>query len=238
MHMLEFISDPGCNWLGDINKLKELALESKNVGCTVFKPQIFDASQLYKSENNPCWEVQKACSMKINQVQEIYDYCKSIKIDCMFSCFNSGHLRWLEEVGCSKLKIPARMAGDNEFVSEASSYGFEVYVSFSPEHKHFSYWEYKDLCTNPKFMYCRSIYPCRITDYDLKQSEVLGGISDHTTDTILSMCAIARGANVIERHVYATFYMDMMKSPDFICSIPMNGLKYLIDNGKLIEHIR
>lgn len=229
-----YIADPGTNYNGDIEELKEIALMSKKSGATHFKPQIYNASELYKPENNQYYKLQQKCSLILEQVQEIFDYCNSINIKCMFSCFNTAHLRWLDKIGCNTLKIAASMAGNNEFVSEASDYGFDVFVSFSPQHTHFSVYEYMDMFPSVRFMSCVSKYPSEINDYNLGYIRVLQGLSDHTNNICLPIAATAIGADVIEKHVWFRYH----DTPDFSSSIHIEQFHNMVNVCNEIEKIR
>jgi len=231
---LTFIADPGTNYIGDINKLKELALTSMKAGATHFKPQIYQASEIYKPKNNPYYDLQQKCSLSFEQVEEIYNYCKEINIIPMFSCFSIKHLQWLEDIGCNILKISASMAGNKEFVAEASEYGFNTFISISPDKPHFSIWNYQDLFKTVKFMYCRTLYPSHITDYNLEQIRILEGISDHTTNICLSIAASALNCNVFERHVWFRYY----NTPDISSSLHTEQFKNMVDVCNDVSAIR
>lgn len=229
-----FISDPGTNFFGEMKQLMELALMSKRAGATTFKPQIYDAAILYNSNNNPYYDLQKKCSLSFEQVQEIYNYCEEIGIQCIFSVFDTKYFSWLEKIGCNTLKIAASLAGNNEFISEASNYGFDVIVSFSKEHPHLSVWKYKDMFKNVQFMSCVSKYPAQITDYNLKEIEVLEGVSDHTNDMYLSIAATAVGVNTIEKHVWFRYH----DTPDIHSSIHIFEFEKMINICNDISSIR
>ena len=231
---LTFIADPGTNFVGDMKLLKELALQSKHSGATHFKPQIYHASEIYKPTNNQYYDLQQKCSLSFEQVEEIYNYCKNIEIIPMFSCFSTKHLQWLEDIGCNLLKISASMAGNKEFISEASNYGFDTIISISPDKPHSSIWDYQDLFKNVKFMYCRTIYPSCITDYNLEQIRVLEGISDHTNNICLSIAASAVGCQTFERHIWFRYY----NTPDISSSLHISQLKNMFDICNSIEQIR
>lgn len=228
-----FIADVGSNFT-DIGSLKEVALHSKKAGVTFFKPQLYDASKLYSPIDNPYYPHQLKCSLSIEQAEEIYDYCNSIGLECTFSVFDLGRLRWVADIGCEWVKIAASVAGNAELLSEASNYGFKAFISLSPEHKHFSIWEYRDLFHECRFMYCRSLYPAKISDYSLEQIRILEGCSDHTNSTELSYVATAVGANTIEKHVWFK-YVD---SPDIECSIHTSEMSKLIKTCNEIDMIR
>lgn len=231
---LEFIADPGTNYVGEMKQLKELALYSKKCGATHFKPQVYQASELYSSNNNPYYDIQQKCSLSFEQVEEIYNYCKEIIIIPMFSIFNTKYFSWLEKIGCKDLKIAASMAGNASFVSEASNYGFNIFVSFSKEHPHLSVWKYKDMFSNVKFMSCVSKYPSVLTDYSLRDIEVLEGLSDHCPDINLPIAAVSRGANIIEKHVWFRWH----NTPDINSSVHLFQFEEMVRICNEIASIR
>jgi sialic acid synthase SpsE len=231
-----YIADPGTNYFGNISLLKTIAYDCKLAGVSIFKPQIYDASLLYPKENNEYYSLQQKCSLNIEQVQEIYEYCNNIKLKCIFSVFDLGHLRWLSELDIDTIKISSSMAGNKEFLDEISNQGFNAIISMSPDKPHLSVWEYKNLFKHCDFMYCRMRYPSLITDYNLEQIRVLEGISDHTSDIHLSIASTAIGANMIEKHIYADYCM--LDTPDYSSSIPISKLEEMIVICDQIEKIR
>ena len=58
------------------------------------------------------------------------------------------------------------------------------------------------------------------------------GLSDHTTDSISSLGAVALGASIIERHFTDT---KNRKGPDIICSMDENDAKELISNINIMS---
>lgn len=231
---ITYIVDPGTNFNGSMKELKELALMAKKAGATHFKPQIYQAKQLYSPIDNEYFELQNKCSLTLEQCQEIFDYCNEIKISPMFSCFSVEYFNWLEEIGCKNLKIAASISGNAEFVIEASNYGFDVFVSFSKEHPHFSKFEYMDIFKNVKFMSCVSKYPSSLCDYNLKEIEVLEGLSDHCPDINLPIAAVSRGANVIEKHVWFRYH----DTPDIGSSVHTFEFEQMVHICNEIEKIR
>lgn len=233
--MVQFICDPGQNY-HNLEDLKTLATECASAGADFFKPQIFSTDSLY-TKNNPYYSWIKSHELSLQDAEDIFCHCSDVGIECIFSPFDLSRLDWCNELGVFTIKVAARMASDIDFLQKAADYKFKAIISLSNEHKHFSTFEYQSLFgeDNVRFLHCVSQYPAPIELYSLKTAEVLQGISDHTTDTILSFASVARGVNLIERHVY---YRPILESPDMICSLSTNGLKYTIDNCKLIEKIR
>ena len=85
-------------------------------------------------------------------------------------------------------------------------------------------------------MWCKSIYPT--APWELKKfpkkfrsSDILG-LSDHSIGIELSLIAISRGAQIIERH----FTLDKSDTTirDHALSLTPNEFKILVDNGKAI----
>ena len=81
-------------------------------------------------------------------------------------------------------------------------------------------------------LHCNSSYPSTYAEVNLKFIETLKkmynipiGFSDHTTDLLSSKVAIARGANVIERHFTLN---KRMEGPDHLLSSDMKEMKELV----------
>ena len=85
------------------------------------------------------------------------------------------------------------------------------------------------------FLHCVSTYPVDFKDVNLKMIHRLKeihepvGYSGHERGIEISVCAVAMGASLIERH----FTLDRtMAGPDHAASLEPEGLK------RMVEHIR
>lgn len=231
---IQYIVDPGTNFFGDMTLLKELALLSKNVGATFFKPQLFFAPDLYKPENNTYYDLQCKCSLDMLQAEDIYSYCSDIGIECIFSCFDEARLRWIDDIGCEYIKIANRMATDLSFLHKVKEYGFKPIISVSKEHQ-LPFFTYEDLFGKERIMlWTVPKYPSGIVDYRLEPIRICEGISDHTNNIHLAIASTAIGANIIEKHIYSR----VVDTPDFGSSISIEKLAEMINVCNNIEKIR
>lgn len=87
---------------------------------------------------------------------------------------------------------------------------------------------------------CTSSYPCPPTSMNIRAIDTMKqafnqlpvGLSDHVIGDVVSLAAVSRGADVIEKH----FTLDKkMEGPDHILSLEPDELKRMIFNIRQIE---
>ena len=93
---------------------------------------------------------------------------------------------------------------------------------------------------NVILLQCTSSYPCPPESMNIKAIDTMKqafnylpvGLSDHVIGDTITLAAVARGANVIEKH----FTLDKrMEGPDHILSLEPDELKSMVSKIRLIE---
>ena len=93
---------------------------------------------------------------------------------------------------------------------------------------------------NVILLQCTSSYPCPPESMNIRAIDSMRqafnglpvGLSDHVIGDAVSLAAVARGANVIEKH----FTLDRrMEGPDHILSLEPEELKNMVSRIRLIE---
>lgn len=228
------ICDPGSNWVGNMNLLKEIAKEVKrsDENCCL-KPQLYDIS-LYSKEGNPYYDLQQRCSMSFEQAKEIYMYCDRLNFGCFFSCFDLERLGWIHRMGIKSVKVAARMAGNNEFLTKIKEYDMYPIITISDTFPHFAIEQYKEKFEGDVgFLYGVNKYPALIRDYDLCKVVELKGVSDHTNNIYLALASVIGGAKIVEKHVYYT----NVNTPDILSSINFTQLRHLVEEYEILERL-
>ena len=88
-------------------------------------------------------------------------------------------------------------------------------------------------------LHCTSTYPCPPDNMNIRAIDTLKnafklpvGLSDHVIEDTISLAAVARGANIIEKH----FTLDKsLEGPDHILSLEPHEFKDMVLKIKNIE---
>lgn len=92
-------------------------------------------------------------------------------------------------------------------------------------------------------LHCTNVYPTpphivrlgAITQLAREFPDAVVGLSDHTTDNLACLGAVALGASILERHF--TDRMDR-PGPDIVCSMDPQALRELIHGSKILKQER
>lgn len=198
------IAEVGQNFCGDMNLAKRLIVLAKENGADLVKFQLYDHKQLYA--NHP--EVPNV-ELRYDQAKLLFDYGTEIGIEVFFSVFDVERVKWCEEIGVKRYKVATGFihpaSGQNMDLAEALlQTGKEVVISYS---------RYPDYVNrkpaNWKMLYCVPKYPANLNDLDADFGDFFGandnsydfdGFSDHTIGLDAAKIALARGAQIIEKH--------------------------------------
>ena len=235
MHMdrnMIYIADVGQNYK-NLDSLEELAFMVKNAGADFLKPQLFLTESLY-TKDHPYYDWIRSHELSLQDAEDIFSYCESIDLKCIFSPFDIARIRYCQEIGVERIKVANRMCTDLEFLHAVKETGIPPIISVSKE-KHLPYFTYDDIFGKDKYqlLYVSSKYPSQITDYSLSAIARCNGLSDHTDNLCLSI-ASSTICDTIERHVWYRNY----NSPDMICSIHTSQFKNMVDVCNQIASIR
>jgi sialic acid synthase SpsE len=196
-----------------LDEAKQLIILAKQNGADFAKFQLFDSAKLY-DEHNPS-ELTKA------QAKELYDMGEDIGIEVFFSVFDIERVDWCEEIGVKRYKLAARMQ-DEDILKAVKETDKPIYISRDPNLP----WLY---CDGAHYLYCIAQYPATIRDYKIGSVNFNGmpyiGISDHTIGLDLVKAAIARGAQIIEKH----FALDHKTGMDAEWGMTPDELRELVE---------
>jgi N-acetylneuraminate synthase len=92
-------------------------------------------------------------------------------------------------------------------------------------------------------LHCTNIYPTppqlvrlgAMVQLENEFSDAVVGLSDHTTDNLACLGAVALGASILERH-----FTDSMSrpGPDIVCSMDPKAMNELIEGAKILKQER
>ncbi len=239
-HGAFLIAEIGLNHNGNMVLAKELIDAAISAGADAVKLQSYKAKYRVAEHGKTSryvekvlgteetdYEMLKKSELSKEQTAELFDYAKDRTI--IFSApFDLESADELAELGVDCYKIASfdlvnlplirKVASTNKpmIISTGMAYLSEVQDALMEVAK----------CGNPNviLMQCTSSYPCPPESMNIKAIDTMRlafnnlpvGISDHVIGDMVSLGAVARGANIIEKH----FTLDKeMEGPDHILSM-------------------
>lgn len=222
------VAEIGQNWCADRLLGFKLIDEAKSCGADLVKFQLYDSKKLY-GEYQPT-ELTKEMARIFFQYGELQG------IEVFFSVFDVERVKWCEEMGVKRYKI-AHSQGENTLLAQAVlATQKEIFVSVTHVNKLRDWYNW--LSRQPKQvrpLYCIAEYPTSLDklqffDVSLEAPDPLKstfrafyGFSDHTIGLDVAKIALARGAEIIEKH----FAIDHKTGIDAEWSMNPNELKEL-----------
>jgi sialic acid synthase SpsE len=221
--------------MGNIDLAREMINLSRDNGADLVKFQLFDPDKLYPKDFPLMKEVKQA-QLTFEMAKELFDYGKSIGMEVFFSVFDVERVKWCEEIGVKRYKISTKMR-DPEVLQSVSETRKPVIISVLETMR-----PYGMGFENVNYLYCVPKYPTKLSDvhFEVGDFEQIGdydqaydGFSDHTLDLTASKIALARGAQIIERH----FSINKQTGVDGMISMTSDELKELVDWAKKCEAV-
>ena len=175
-------------------------------------------------------------SLSFNIQKKIFTYAKRKKILIFSTPFDFKSADFLEDIGVSAFKIASADLVNIPLIEHVSKKMKPLIISTGMSNIS----EINDAVEAVKstgnknlvLLHCNSSYPSTYSEVNLKFMDTLRmmynipvGFSDHTTDLLSSKIAIAKGANVVERHFTLN---KKMEGPDHILSSDDKEMRELI----------
>lgn len=252
------IAEAGVNHNGDINIAKELIYEAKNCGADIIKFQTFKTEfgiskktpiVPYQSKNNNTYKTQyeliKNLELSFDQFRYLKEYSDNIGIEFLSTAFDIPSIRFLNEIGIKRFKIPSGEITNLPYLREISKYNKPVIISTGMAEmfeidEALQVFLRKGLSKRNIFiLHCTTQYPAAKEEVNLKAMISIGnqfktqvGYSDHTEGIDISLTAVSMGAKIIEKHITLD---KNLKGPDHKASIEPKQFKEMINSIRNIE---
>lgn len=219
------IAELSANHDGSLNKAKRLILLAKRSGVNAIKLQTFYPSLITVNSNNKyfkitkglwkgynLWSLYKKAQTPKKWHKQLFDYAKKLKIICFSSAFDPENVYELEKLNCPIYKVASFEMLHEPLIEAISKTKKPIIISTGTGNLDEIYQSYK-LTKKYKikdvtFLYCVSNYPSKSSDFNLNNINILRkklkcriGFSDHSLGSKISMLAVAKGAEVVEKHI-------------------------------------
>lgn len=216
------IAEIGVNHNGNLNLAKQLVQAAAKTGADAVKFQTFQASSLVTAtaERAPYQEIATGSSKsQLSMLQELEltkddyielkDLAQSYGVNFLSTPFDEASALFLYELGVGAIKVGSGDLTNLPLLRLLNSFGLPVLLSTGMSNLDEVKESVECLVDVPvTLLHCTSSYPAPLCDINLlairslsTQFGVPVGYSDHSNGFEVSMCAVALGARVIEKHI-------------------------------------
>jgi N,N'-diacetyllegionaminate synthase len=210
------IAEAGVSHFGDPGKARALVELAAEARADVFKTQAFSTKRLI-SAHMPEWRD------RLSSKEVDFDFIAAMKQRCdehglIFLCtaHDESVLPWLDELGVPAFKVGSGERGNVDFFRILGERGKPVILStgmyrIGDVHEALEAFDTAG-CRELAVLHCVTSYPTPMDQVNLKAMDALReifagpvGYSDHTQGSLAVMAAVARGAQIIEKHITLDF---------------------------------
>ncbi|WP_139470514.1 N-acetylneuraminate synthase [Campylobacter armoricus] len=248
------IPEIGINHNGSLEIAKLMVDAAKRAGAKIIKHQthivedeMCEAAKKVIPGNASIsiYEIMKNCSLNYKDELALKEYTQNLGLVYLSTPFSRAAANRLEDMGVSAYKIGSGECNNYPLIKHIAQFkkpmiistGMNSIESIKPTIKIL-----KDHEIPFVLLHTTNLYPTPSNLVRLqamlelqKEFNCLYGLSDHTTNNLACLGAIALGASVLERHFTDT--MDR-NGPDIICSMDENALKDLINQTQEMVLLR
>lgn len=238
--MCIIIAEAGENHLGDMEIAKKLIDLSKDAGVDYVKFQYYNADNC--SDTDPEKEWFKKVQLDVNKLKFLYDYANKREIRFLCTPWDVGKASDLFSMGVKEIKIASFHITDYEMLEFINEKADKVFMSTG-----MSTIDEIDRAVQIMnrvelyLLHCVSEYPLpeervnlKIMDYLRERFNCKVGYSDHTVGILAPLVAVAREADVIEKHITLS---KTYSGTDHVLSADPAELKLLVEYARRIEMI-
>ncbi len=251
------ISEIGLNHNGNLNLAKKLIDKSLDSGASAVKLQSYKShlrvaiegktsryvEKVFNTQETD-YEMFKKNELSIAQTRELFEYAKEKGMTLFSAPFDLESVDELEALGVDCYKIASFDLVNLRLIEKVALTGKPIILSTGMA----TLADVEDALSTVAYagnrqvllLHCTSSYPCPPASMNIRAIDTLKqafnnlpvGLSDHVVGDVVSLAAVSRGANIIEKH----FTLDKrMEGPDHVLSLEPVEMKNMISNIRLIE---
>jgi len=248
------IAEAGANHNCNFAQAKALIDIAVRAGTNAVKFQTYTSETLY-SKNTPDFagyeninELIKGIELPRNWQGELKQYCDDLGIEFISTPFDEAAVDELYNIGVKRFKIAGFEATDPRFVKYVASTGLPVIITCGigsnlKRAKEIVSWV-REVNKNADItlLHGNNAYPTPFHDAGLNQIDILRsnikgikvGLSDHTPGIFVPPLAVAKGADVIEKHFTLSRFLP---GPDHPFAIEPKELYDMVSNIRIAEKV-
>lgn len=250
------IAEAGVNHNGSLEEAKKLCYAAKEAGADCVKFQTWITEKIitenveqaeYQKKNNgnskSQFQMLKELELSQEDFCEVKRYCEEIGIQFASTADEKDSLDFLVKLGIPFIKVGSGDIGNISYLRYIGSKGLPVILSTGMSTLadiEISLTALREGGANDiKILHCTTNYPCPYDSVNLKAMDTIKcafglevGYSDHTIGIEVPIAAVARGAQIIEKH----FTLDRtLEGPDQKASTEPAEFKQMVIAIRHIE---
>lgn len=219
------IAELSANHNGSIVKAKKLISIAKEAGANAVKLQTFSPSLITSNSNNKyfkisnglwkgynLWSLYNKAQTPQEWHYELFKYAKEKKIICFSSAFDPENVYELEKLKCPIYKVASFEMLHEPLIESIAKTKKPIIISTGlanlDEISQSYHLAKKYKISDITLLYCVSNYPSKNSDFNLNNIEIMKkkfkcrvGFSDHSIGSKIAMLAVAKGAEIVEKHI-------------------------------------
>tara|TARA_B110000483_G_C18146693_1_gene523758 strand:- start:615 stop:1646 length:1032 start_codon:yes stop_codon:yes gene_type:complete len=241
------IGEIGINHGGSLDVAKQMVLSASKAGLQIIKHQThiiedemipIAKKTIPGNSTKSIYDIMSECALNEDDEFELFQYTKSLGLEFISTPFSRAAVDRLESFGINGYKIGSGECNNLPLVDYIVSLGKPIILSTGMNDLR-SVKSTVSIINNKvpfALLHTTNLYPTPPNLVRLGAMEELAkefkkipfGLSDHTTNSLSSLGAIAKGATIIERH-----YTDKKsrKGPDIICSMDQREAQFLLKDS-------
>lgn len=254
-HPCFIVAEIGINHNGDLNIAKKLIDVAVEAGCDAVKFQKRTVDVVYTAEElarpreslfgNTNGDLKRGLELGLEQYYQIDRYCRhQVGIRWFASCWDEASVDFIERFDPPCYKIASASLTDDGLLKHTRATGKPIILSTGMSTMEEIQHAVEVLGRqNLVILHAVSTYPSEDGDTNLRVIETLGtnfpevpiGYSGHEKGISLTVCAVAMGACMVERHITLD---RMMWGSDQPASLEPEGLKKVVRDIRKLELAR
>lgn len=239
------IAEIGINHNGDVKEALKMISAAERAGADAVKFQTY-ITEKRTFKGSPIFDILKRCELSNIDFKLLKEHSDNLGIEFFSTPFDDESVDFLDSIGCNLYKIASFDITNLKLVDKIAKTKKPIIMSTGMSnldevtnainvilnnHNH-----------NITLLHCISAYPTDEKDANLSSifslynsfpNSAVIGQSDHTDDIIVPLCAVAAGAQVIEKH----FMLNDTKCPDKPVSINQFQMRNLVEEIRRVETI-
>ena len=227
------IAEAGVCHNGDFGQALLLANAAKAAGADAVKFQHFDSRRL--------WGDSRIAHLQLSdeEMADLAAHCRAIGIEFMCTPFGIPEVEFLRPL-VKRMKVASGCLTRFELLAAVRATGLPVILSTGMADMA-RIGAAVDAVAPAVLLHCTSAYPCPLRDVNLTAMDALRarwgascavGYSDHTAGIVIALAAVARGAEVLEKHLTLDRNAD---GPDHKASIEPDAFRVMVGAIREVE---
>lgn len=239
-----FIAEAGVAHFGDIEMAHLLVDLAAKAGADVFKTQVFDVDRLFSKDALEWRERLRPRNLTFEECRELRQACDDKGLLFVATAHEESRIPWLSQLDVPAVKVGSGERNNPEFLKKLANLGKPMIVS-TGMYNDMDVLEALDALAAVQhhevaLLHCVTSYPTPESQVNLAAIDRLAelfpgpvGYSDHTSDDKAILAAVARGAQIVEKHI--TILRDVPNAQDWKVSAGPEDLAQLIADVRRIE---